>query len=86
MIPIIVSDALWAIGLPFPGKVPWQDLVFVLSEAFSEDDLRVILAAPQHMKDRKRKAIRAHLQDVSWTTPGSRVADNIVSEAARYCL
>lgn len=81
-----MSDALWAIGLPFPGKVPWQDLVFVLPEAFTDDDLRVILAASQDMKDRKRKAIRAHLQDVSWTALGSRVADNIVSETARYCL
>ncbi|KAK9834813.1 hypothetical protein WJX81_000717 [Elliptochloris bilobata] len=86
VIPIIVSNDLWAIGLPFPGRVPWQDLVFMLPEAFTAADLRIIAVAPRDMKDRKRKAIRAHLQDVSWTAPGSRVADNVVSEAARYCM
>ena len=81
-----VSDLLWFKGLPFPGHVPWADLVFVLPEDFEAADLRMIANAPADMKERKRRAGRAHLQDVSWTVPGSRVADNVVSEAARYCM
>lgn len=81
-----VSDHLWFKGLPFPGRVPWADLVFVLPEDFAAADLRMIANAPLDLKERKRRAMRAHLQDVSWTVPGSRVADNVVSEAARYCM
>ena len=81
-----VSDLLWFKGLPFPGRVPWADLVFVLPEDFAAADLRMIANAPADMKERKRRAGRAHLQDVSWTVPGSRVADNVISEAARYCI
>ncbi len=85
-----VSSALWCsythlLSDPFL-QVPWQDLVYSLGEVFTEEELRRILATPRDTVARKRKLINFHLRDLSWTAPGSRVADNVLLKALRHCI
>ncbi|KAK9834898.1 hypothetical protein WJX81_007246 [Elliptochloris bilobata] len=85
-IPVIISNRLWHTGMPFPGKVPWQDLVYSLEENFTIDEFKQVMATPMDTIIRKRELIRMYFKDVSWTVPGSRVVDNILEETLRYCL
>jgi type IV secretory pathway TrbF-like protein len=67
-------------------QVPWRDLVYSLGEHFTEEELRRILATSRKTTARKRNLINFYLRDLSWTAPGSRVADNVLLEALRHCI
>ena len=66
--------------------MPWQELVFSLDEGFNANQFQQIMESSQDLRDRKRKLIRTYFKDISWTVPGSRVVDNILSEAVSYCM
>ncbi len=67
-------------------QVPWPDLVYSLEDNFTEEEFMAVMATPKDTLARKRTLIKKYLREVSWNHPSSRVVDNILDEAKRYCM
>ena len=85
-VPLLVGDDM-ASWLPFRSAVPWGRLLFRIDRAaFLADPpaaVRNLTAAisPSLLAQTRRLA-RAHLPDLLWAVPGSRVHENILRAAA----
>ena len=85
-VPLLVGDDM-ASWLPFRSAVPWGRLLFRIDRAaFLADPpaaVRNLTAAisPALLAQTRRLA-RAHLPDLLWAVPGSRVHENILRAAA----
>ena len=91
-LPVLVSDELWSVGLPFQCLVPWRRLAFTVSEeAFHSE--RGALATLTRLSElqpallaRMQRVANQHRRDLLWNVNGSRVAENILLTAALRCL
>lgn len=87
-IPLIVSDHIWRVGLPFQCWVPWSLMAVQVSErVFLKDPsgaLRMATSLPARAEARMRQLISHFGRDVLWRHPESRVAENILLAAQRW--
>ena len=87
-IPVIVSDHLWRIGIPFQCLVPWRLMTISIAESVfatgAAAALRAIADDTLPAAERRMRELIAHFgRDVLWRHPASRVAENALLEAAR---
>ena len=86
-VPIFISDNLLDVGAPFRCHVPYQLFSLQLTErAFMRDPGRALRAAENLSAAAigRMQALIAHFrQDLLWRHPRSRVAENVLLEAAR---
>ena len=87
-LPIIVSDQLFRVGLPFPCFVPYRRFLVEVPERQIHADapralLDVLNQTRQPRRRRMRETLSAMARDLLWDFPGSRVVDNVLLEAAR---
>lgn len=87
-IPLIVSDHIYRVGLPFQCWVPWRLMVIHLKEA---DFLRNVTQALRRATElapaaeaRMRQLIGHFGKDLLWRHPRSRVAENVLLAARRW--
>ena len=87
-IPLIVSDHIYRVALPFQCWVPWKLLVVTISESkFSKDVNRSLMEAIQlaPQREARMRQLIAHFgKDVLWRHPKSRVAENFLLAAYRW--
>ena len=88
-IPIIVSDNIFSVGVPFQCWVPWRLLSLQLREADFMLDAGAALANATralhpYAEARMRELIAHFSMDVLWRHPKSRVAENILRTADRW--
>eukprot|EP01054_Gregarina_sp_Poly1_P001446 Gregarina_sp_Poly_1__1445@NODE_1360_length_4299_cov_142_056002_g303_i2_p1_GENE_NODE_1360_length_4299_cov_142_056002_g303_i2NODE_1360_length_4299_cov_142_056002_g303_i2_p1_ORF_typecomplete_len629_score70_75Exostosin/PF03016_15/1_9e34_NODE_1360_length_4299_cov_142_056002_g303_i223954281 len=92
---VVVSDGLLDKALPFGCEVDWDGLLIRIPE--KEFRRNATFAIERHVPDWNTAEGRADLQrrlrilhnvidDVIWTSPNTRVAENILYNAARRCL
>ena len=87
-IPVIVSDHLWRIGIPFQCLVPWRLMTFSIAETVfatgAAGALREIADGVLPANERRMRELISHFgRDVLWRHPASRVAENALLEAVR---
>ena len=85
-IPILLSDSLPRVGLPFQCLVPWRLLTLQVAERAFLADADAALAnatsaVPPLAEVRMRKLIAHFSRDVLWRHPQSRVAENVLLTA-----
>ena len=87
MIPVVVSDYMFEVGLPFPSTVPWHSMVFWIPERFLSGSSiqKLILDAPEREIVRRLTLIQKHRDDLLWHSPSSRVVNSILIEAKFSC-
>ena len=89
-IPIVVSDLLPMVGLPFKYKVPWERLVYFLSVHSDEQSvLRVLedISVRMGELEEKQRLLKKYGKEVLWWSKGgSNVVDNLVDEAYYKCM
>ena len=89
---VLVSDQLWAVGLPFGCLVPWRRMAFTLAErpflsaAGAADTLRQLDSLSPQTLQRMQRVANRHRRDLLWNVNGSRVAENLLLTAALRCL
>eukprot|EP01055_Gregarina_sp_Pseudo9_P005378 Gregarina_sp_Pseudo_9__5377@NODE_650_length_2425_cov_5_309723_g613_i0_p1_GENE_NODE_650_length_2425_cov_5_309723_g613_i0NODE_650_length_2425_cov_5_309723_g613_i0_p1_ORF_typecomplete_len621_score170_68Exostosin/PF03016_15/5_2e30_NODE_650_length_2425_cov_5_309723_g613_i05362398 len=92
---IVISDGLLDKALPFPCQVDWDSLLIRIPE--KEFRSNATLAIERYVPDWNTAEGRADLQrrlrilhdiidEVSWASPSSRVAENVLTNAARRCM
>ena len=86
-LPVILSDSLLEFGLPFVWRVPWRDFALFLpqEEKSLVDNFLKIKRALGSMRARL-EIMNRFKDDVSWSSPTSRVVENIVTETASRCV
>ena len=87
-IPIFVSDRYFQVGAPFQAFVPYLRFTLQLSEAaVHRDATGQVLGVLDRMSARRERRMRELLlaarRDLLWNAPHSRVAENVLLEAAR---
>ena len=87
-IPIIVSDHVWRMGMPFQCLVPYELMTMSIPEADIEQDAsgalqRIVQQTTPATEKRMRKLLHHFRRDLLWRAEGSRVAENLLLEAAR---
>jgi hypothetical protein len=91
-LPVLVSDELWSVGLPFQCLVPWRRFTISVaeqafhSEAGALETFRRLSALQPSLLGRMQRAAHHHRRDVLWNVNGSRVAENVLLSAALRCL
>lgn len=89
-IPVILSDELRQVALPFQHVVPWSKFAFFVPEHLPRSDLEswfsVLLLTPHEEIDRRRRIMAHYAPDVLWRAEGSRVTENILLTAYTDCL
>ena len=91
-LPVLVSDQIWSVGLPFQCLVPWRRLAFSVAEAAFETEggalgaLRRLSELQPSLLQRMQRLANHHRRDVLWNMNGSRVAENLLVTAALRCL
>ena len=88
-IPLLVSDHIYGVGLPFQCWVPWRLLALQVTEHDFLTDAGKALAnvtrsLHPHAEARMRQLIAHFGRDVLWRHPQSRVAENVLLGAARW--
>jgi len=89
---VLVSDQLWAVGLPFGCLIPWRRMAFTLAErpflsaAGAADTLRQLDSLSPQTLQRMQRVANRHRRDLLWNVNGSRVAENLLLTAALRCL
>jgi len=88
-IPLIVSDHVWRVGMPFQCWVPWSLMSLSIPEAaFMRDAAEAMHRATERLspaaEERMRQLIRHFRRDVLWRHPTSRVAENVLLAAVRW--
>ena len=87
-IPVIISDQAWHMGMPFQCLVPHQLMMLTIKEADIERDsatsLRNVTARISPSIEKRMRALLRHFRrDLIWRARDSRVAENVLLEAAR---
>lgn len=87
-IPVLISDHVWSMGMPFQCLVPYQLLTVSVQESeiarAPAATLRKVAAnTAGAMEERMRRLLRHFRRDLLWRAPDSRVAENVLLEAAR---
>lgn len=91
-LPVLVSDQIWSVGLPFQCLVPWRRFAVSIAEASfvtaagAEGALRRLAQLPAAALARLQRSANRHRRDVVWNMNGSRVAENVLLTAALRCL
>ena len=88
-IPLMVSDNIARMGLPFQCLVPWPLLMVQVPEAaFLRDASQALKAAvrdlPPKAETRMRHLVLHFGKDLLWRHPQSRVAENFLITARRW--
>ena len=88
-IPIIISDHVWRMGMPFQCWVPWRAMTRSISESAFMHDAGVALhnissGLGPAAEERMRQLIAHFRRDVLWRHPRSRVAENVLLAAFRW--
>ena len=88
-IPVLVSDNLWNVGMPFQCWVPHDMFMVTLNETQLAQDaagtlLRLASTLSPEIEQRMRKLIDHFRRDLLWKDPDSRVAENVLIEAQRW--
>jgi len=87
-IPIIVSDDIYKYAMPFQCLVPYNSFALQVPEAACNANCGIALSnavkISQAAKDRKRELLKYFRRDLLWDIPGSRVAENILLDMARW--
>ncbi|KAK9804670.1 hypothetical protein WJX73_007991 [Symbiochloris irregularis] len=86
VVPLLVSQGLWRLGLPFSGTVSWPDMTVGLPHNYSWTDLWSISNMPEHAYQLKVQAVKLHQQDLLWNHHDSRVFNNTLIHASKYCM
>ena len=87
-LPVLVSDELWSVGLPFQCLVPWRRFAISVaerafhSEAGALDTFTRMSELQPALLARMQRAANLHRRDVLWNVNGSRVAENVLLTAA----
>jgi hypothetical protein len=85
-LPVLVADEHELGWLPFQQTVPWRELVIRIDRTmFQKNPVAAINALhriPEPELARKRKLTWCHWPDVDWSAWHSRMATNILIEAA----
>ena len=88
-IPVLVSDYVWRVGIPFQCWVPWRLFTLSVSEgAFLRDAAGALQNATASLSPpaeaRARELIAHFGRDLLWRHPQSRVAENVLLTARRW--
>uniref|UniRef100_A0A061RN34 Exostosin GT47 domain-containing protein n=1 Tax=Tetraselmis sp. GSL018 TaxID=582737 RepID=A0A061RN34_9CHLO len=93
---LIIADRYFKDVAPFKCKVPWHRVAVFINERLTRKNPKKIITAAlkRIIGDHTNRTLwkllwesQAHAaDDVLWHTPESRVANNIIEDAARYCL
>jgi hypothetical protein len=88
-IPIVVSDHVWRMGMPFQCWVPWREITRSIDETDLMRDLgsalyNVTASLSPVAEERMRELIAHFRRDVLWRHPTSRVAENVLMAAHRW--
>jgi len=88
-IPLLVSDHVWRVGMPFQCWVPWRQMTQSIGEdAFMRNAggaLHNVTASLTPAAEERMRELIAHFRrDVLWRHPRSRVADNLLMAAHRW--
>ena len=88
-IPIVVSDHVWRMGMPFQCWVPWREITRSINETDLMHDLgsalhNVTTSLSPVAEERMRELIAHFRRDVLWRHPTSRVAENVLMAAHRW--
>ena len=89
MIPVILGNSVFEIGLPFHSIVPWRDLcIFIDTKNLMTiiPQIELIFKKPEEKLKHKYLSISRYKDDVSWSSPTSRVVDNVLTESLRKCF
>ena len=87
-IPVIVSDRFFQVGAPFQNIVPYLRFAIQLNEAavhrnVASELLKVLDRLSARREQRMRELALAAQRDLLWSSPHSRVGENVLLEAAR---
>ena len=87
-IPVIISDQLASVGLPFQCLVPWDAFTVTLPEKLYLANISAALDGVVHsftadQLSRARRVLYALRRDVLWFLNNSRVSENMLIDAAR---
>ena len=86
-IPIIISDSLGRVGLPFACDVDWQSMAFFISaDDFLSSPIEMVtnvLKVPEDELRRMLAAIHKFRKEVLFCADGNNVATNIIRQAWR---
>ena len=91
-LPVLVSDELWSVGLPFQCLVPWRRFAISVaeqafhSEAGALETFQRLSELQPSLLGRMQRAAHHHRRDVLWNVNNSRVAENVLLTAALRCL
>jgi len=90
-IPVIVSDLIFQVGLPFQCLVPYQLFTVEIPEAEWLVDAaaaltRVDARVSTGQRARMRRLMHHFRRDLLWSVNGSRVAENLLLTAAAHKL
>ena len=90
-IPVIISEHAFKMGMPFQCLVPYDLFTIQLDEQNISQDAagalhRLFSLWPREgeAEKRARSVLRHFRRDLLWRAKGSRVADNLLLEAARW--
>ena len=88
LIPIVIGNSVMEIGLPFHSIVPWRDLCIFINDNEVSPILQLqrIFSIDEEKLKHKYLSILRYKDDVSWSSPTSRVIDNVLTESVRKCL
>lgn len=86
-IPLFVSDRVFHVSMPFQCLIPYAHFAAIVGEEPFVCEPSVVLRAalaewPPSRRRRARQLMQHFARDVLWRAPGSRVAENILLEAA----
>lgn len=87
-IPVIISDHVWRVGMPFQCLVPFELFTLTIDEARIATDAAGALRnlsgrMHPYAESRARVLMRHFRRDLLWRVRGSRVAENVLLDAAR---
>ena len=86
-VPLFISDHMLEVGAPFRCLVPYHLLSIAISErAFSRDPARALRQVDRLSSaevSRMQALVGYFRQDLLWRHPQSRVAENVLIDAAR---
>jgi hypothetical protein len=90
VLPVILSDGIEQLGLPFVDLVPWHEFSFFLNETSDPVQLAHQLQSVVNTNEATlrlmRRSLNQHYRGAVWQTEASRVFDNTLVAAVDQCL
>jgi hypothetical protein len=90
LIPVIISDNILAMGLPFTSRVPWHEFSFFVKEVRDPKDmvepLVEIARTSSTVLGRMQERMTYYFRDTVWNTEASRAFENSLLEAYDRCI